>query len=643
MSELYEAIGSPRGLREVGEGDYAIHTNVSGEKFWGNQGAGVLPICTTTGRILVGLRSRYVNEPNTWGLFGGAIDEAEQPARAAKRELAEELGYRGAIKLLPAYVFTSPGGGFKFFNFLGLVTDEFKARLDWETSRTQWLTWEGLQALSPKHFGLKGLLQHNGREIQRYAQTKTEALTEQWARVKALFPGVRSPLFHKTSYAAAAGVVLRGEGIVSAGPPPRKVYRKDDLGRDIPSEWSWVGRGISLTRSFDWAVSAHVPGGVAGGAILVLERSDLPQRLLVPWSFFGARGKHTMNEYEERFMGRRIPLAKIRGALFAFPLRPQVLRSWADAPLPVVHWTTTGWTPVRPGTPADSALWVPQPYRSLAAATDRSDNRAPSIEEGTMSEVFNLYEHVGRPRGAGRKSWYLNEDRKSVGGKLLSQSYKMNVATISETAAVSFARQHFEEAGVDLDKEIPGFESNFKLLKSKMSKALGVKRIDMPVIEPEDIAQFNQDLDQGRVDIFKPTAWSGKFPVQFPRDMSKAEGEEWIELGLKDGDPKDDVIRGKLGKVPVKNLLPLQSQIWFEKLIGSLLKWGKPGGSSPVLSKTIIVSKEGYILDGHHRFGQAMLADPGLQMAALTLPLDVKLLLDLTRSYGAAIGRKAKA
>jgi len=146
-------------------GDHEVYTNKSGEAFWGNAGAGVLPICPSTQRILVGLRSNEVNEPNTWGTFGGAIDNTEKPETSARRELAEELGYRGHIKLIPAYIYTSPGGNFKYFNFLGVVDEEFKPRLDWENDDAQWMTLDEIESLPNIHFGLKNLLEKEKPKI----------------------------------------------------------------------------------------------------------------------------------------------------------------------------------------------------------------------------------------------------------------------------------------------------------------------------------------------------------------------------------------------------------------------------------------------------------------------------------------------
>ena len=111
---------------------------------------------------------------------------------------------------------------------------------------------------------------------------------------------------------------------------------------------------------------------------------------------------------------------------------------------------------------------------------------------------------------------------------------------------------------------------------------------------------------------------------------------------MQDGNPKDDVIKGKWTKFPAKNLKPTQSQIWLEKLVGNIIQFGVPLDGSPITKASVIASQEGYILDGHHRYGQAMLANPPLKLSALYIPLDIKTLLAMGRSYGNAIGNKQK-
>ena len=73
----------------------------------------------------------------------------------------------------------------------------------------------------------------------------------------------------------------------------------------------------------------------------------------------------------------------------------------------------------------------------------------------------------------------------------------------------------------------------------------------------------------------------------------------------------------QIKSVEARNLLPLQSEIWFNKLIKYTIQYGVPKFNSQVTKTTIIVSKDFYILDGHHRWGQVMLADPSIKMNVL--------------------------
>lgn len=139
-------------------------------RYWGDVGAGVLPICEKTGRALVCLRSPYVNESGTWGVFGGKIDdiyELKHPERAALREFREESGADVKIELVPSFVFSSDDGKFKFHNYLGMVDDEFDTTATYEVSDSRWVTLNQLVDIEPKHFGLKKLIENDFDSIKK--------------------------------------------------------------------------------------------------------------------------------------------------------------------------------------------------------------------------------------------------------------------------------------------------------------------------------------------------------------------------------------------------------------------------------------------------------------------------------------------
>lgn len=134
-------------------------------KYWGKEAAGVLPFCKKTKRFLVAFRSGYVMEPNTWGVFGGKLDEDEHdPKRVAVRELQEETQYFGSIQLKKAYLFEDNKVGFKYHNFIGIVPEEFEAELNWENDEAVWMTFDKLENLKNKHFGLTELI-HNSKDL----------------------------------------------------------------------------------------------------------------------------------------------------------------------------------------------------------------------------------------------------------------------------------------------------------------------------------------------------------------------------------------------------------------------------------------------------------------------------------------------
>ena len=146
-----------------------VYDNVHGAKFWGDMAAGILPVCPSTQRMLVSHRSRNVNEPSTWGIFGGKLDPEDKGniEQAARRELEEETGYKGRYHLVPAYVYKS-GDVFTYHNFIVKVNKEFQPRLDWESQGYRWISKSELKKLEPKHFGLIALLNNSMNLIDKY-------------------------------------------------------------------------------------------------------------------------------------------------------------------------------------------------------------------------------------------------------------------------------------------------------------------------------------------------------------------------------------------------------------------------------------------------------------------------------------------
>jgi 8-oxo-dGTP pyrophosphatase MutT (NUDIX family) len=130
-------------------------------KFWGTIGAGILPIARDTKRILLPYRSKDVNEPNTWGVWGGKLDDMEtnDPKKAALTEFVEESGYNGEIELIDSYIFKK--SNFTYYNYIGVLEHEFEPILNWETESFKWASFNEMIKMTPKHFGLESLLKND--------------------------------------------------------------------------------------------------------------------------------------------------------------------------------------------------------------------------------------------------------------------------------------------------------------------------------------------------------------------------------------------------------------------------------------------------------------------------------------------------
>lgn len=152
----------------VDEGDEKHFDALAKTGFWGKAGVGCIFVAQDTGRFLLAKRSAQVEQPGTWGGFGGAIDSNEDPVQAVAREVREEAGYTGLFQLNPLLVFKKDS--FRYYNFLAVVESEFKPDLNWENSGYKWCKYGDWP--SPLHFGLVALFNdHTSVEkIKKYSK-----------------------------------------------------------------------------------------------------------------------------------------------------------------------------------------------------------------------------------------------------------------------------------------------------------------------------------------------------------------------------------------------------------------------------------------------------------------------------------------
>ena len=151
------------------EGDEENFRQLRKTGFWGRHGAGLLFLAEDSGRFLIAQRGSGVQEPFTWGTWGGSIDGDGSAKVAAEREAREETGYKGPIKLEHVWTFRHPSG-FTYQNFIGHVPTEFKPVLDWENVGSKWVQhgrWP-----QPLHAGMKALIKSGA--LSKYSATSQE-------------------------------------------------------------------------------------------------------------------------------------------------------------------------------------------------------------------------------------------------------------------------------------------------------------------------------------------------------------------------------------------------------------------------------------------------------------------------------------
>jgi len=280
--------------------------------------------------------------------------------------------------------------------------------------------------------------------------------------------------------------------------------------------------------------------------------------------------------------------------------------------------------------------------RAFPASTGGWFNPANGRLVQPRHKLIEAYSFAKR-KSSGAQAWAgPYADQKAKG------SFKLNVKTTDVKRALKWAEETYTRFGLDVYEDLPNLERNYHALKKQMKYGT-VQRINMPVIEPPDMGEFVKNIEAGRVDIFAPWApehLENLFPWEHAGKPRMPVGDQtWITLGVQDGTQSDDKLPvGSISPMSVKKLKPLQNEIWFDKLIATMLAFGPAvTGTFPNTKGVALASEDNFIIDGHHRYGQIMLTDPSVTMRTLTIPLKREKLLAVARSYGTAIGHKSKA
>lgn len=215
---------------------------------------------------------------------------------------------------------------------------------------------------------------------------------------------------------------------------------------------------------------------------------------------------------------------------------------------------------------------------------------------------------------------------------------QIEIVETKASSAKKFFTNLIKNGGTNynFDLFLETFEYNYNRARDMASKGYA-KRADMPVIDSNQINKLQTHLEKGMIDIIDGK--SGNFHKAFPQGLSGVQAGEWLKKGLYDGYTFDDVVDVSLEHIEVSTLTPLQEQIYFDKAISKLIKNGVESTIEFLQENSIIiVSKDGYIMDGHHRWLVAMLINPDLQIQTMVVDVEKDKLIKLLNTFSDAIG-----
>lgn len=152
-----------------------------GRSINGKKGAGVLILCPSTSRFLIGKRGPKGSFPHTWAPFGGMVEDGEDIPVAAIRELYEEANVSVTesqfVSSIPTYIDVIPQAGFEFITYTAVVPNELPGvvHLNPESSGYQWATHSELLSLRDAHPGFRRLMRSEGFSLLLSLLPKTHS------------------------------------------------------------------------------------------------------------------------------------------------------------------------------------------------------------------------------------------------------------------------------------------------------------------------------------------------------------------------------------------------------------------------------------------------------------------------------------
>jgi 8-oxo-dGTP pyrophosphatase MutT (NUDIX family) len=150
--------------------------------------AGCIIVAEDTGRWCLQQRSDTVSDPGLWSTWGGGREPGETLEQAVRRELAEEGGYVGPLKLEPLH------SNAQYATFIGRVPHEFEPEINFESKDWCWADQDQLP--EPMHPGLVEALSKLDLNESRGSYKEIEFIC-----VNPQFPDATDPELQKQMFA----------------------------------------------------------------------------------------------------------------------------------------------------------------------------------------------------------------------------------------------------------------------------------------------------------------------------------------------------------------------------------------------------------------------------------------------------------
>ena len=224
-------------------------------------------------------------------------------------------------------------------------------------------------------------------------------------------------------------------------------------------------------------------------------------------------------------------------------------------------------------------------------------------------------------------------------GKGGSKPGILDVSITDVYTAKNYVEDEMKKHGRSLYSEIPKFDKYYREAKSTITSGVE-KRKDMPVFDTLEVKKLQHALVNGKIDVSKPYSPTTNPNDLFPKGLVGEKAADFLERGLNDGNKTDDVIKVRHQKIEIKDLIPIQGQVYLDKTMRHLSEDGAKECERWVKNTLFVISSDNFIVDGHHRYLTAMLIDPTMKVSCLVIDLPIKKLLELSVAFTDAIGKK---